>query len=49
MNSVLEFVWIVMKILTEKILNNYDIYIDNILVKEPRIKYNNWEILSSIQ
>ena len=41
MNSVLEFVWIVMKILTEKILNNYDIYIDNILVKEPRIKYNN--------
>ena len=29
------------KILAEEILNNCDIYIDDVLVKEPRIKYNN--------
>ena len=41
MNSVLEFMWIVKKILVKEILNNYDIYIDDVLVKESRIKYNN--------
>ena len=40
-NSVLEFIWIMKKILVEEILNNCDIYVNNILVKGPRMKYNN--------
>ena len=36
------------KILVEEILNNYDIYIDNIPVKGLKIKYNNQEVLSNI-
>ena len=36
------------KILAEEILNNCDIYMDDILVKGPRMKYNNQEILPGI-
>ena len=49
MNSVLEFMWIVKKILAEEILNNCDVYVNNILVKGLKIKYNNWEVLPGIQ
>ena len=37
------------KILTEKILNDCDVYVDNIPVKGLRMKYNNWEVLPGIQ
>ena len=36
------------KILAEEILNDCDVYVDNILVKGLRTKYNNQEVLSSI-
>ena len=37
------------KILAEKILNDCDVYVDNIPVKGPRMKYNNQEVLPGIQ
>ena len=47
-NSVLEFVWIVKKILAEEILNDCDVYVNNVPVKGPRMKYNNQEVLPGI-
>lgn len=48
-NSVPEFVWIVKKILIDEILNDCDMYVDNIPMKGLRIKYNNQEVLPDIQ
>lgn len=41
--------WIVKKVLVKEIPNDCDVYMNDILVKESRTKYDNWEILPGVQ
>ena len=47
-NSVLEFVWIVKKVLADYISHDCDIYVDDVLVKSLRTKYNKKKVISGV-
>ena len=47
-NLVLEFVWIVKKALADCIPHDYDIYIDDVLVKGLRTTYNKEKVIPGV-